>query len=139
MSSKSSGAPGRRARRVLVVDDEELMREAAAALLAEEGYSVREARDGAEALASARAERPDVILTDIMMPLHDGLELLHGLRASEELMRIPVVVMTASCPTLLEGHQVAVLLLKPFTCDALLAAIARALEPDPSGRPRGKD
>lgn len=81
--------------RVLVVDDEPTVRSWLSALLADEGYVVEEASDGAMALAVLRTFRPDVILLDLIMPGMNGRELLLELREDPRLARIPVVVCTA--------------------------------------------
>lgn len=80
---------------MLVCDNEEALRALVAATLEGAGYELVEARDGEEALAQARAVRPDLILLDMMMPVHTGLEVLAELRADPELADTPVVMLTA--------------------------------------------
>ena len=65
--------------RVLVVDDDDALRESLELVLAEEGYDVAGARDGAEALARIEAEPIDIVLCDVRMPGMDGMELLPDL------------------------------------------------------------
>ncbi len=77
---------------VLVVDDQELPRRALRAELEELGFRVREAGDGREALAHFRAARPDVVVTDLVMPGADGIDLLAAIRESS---RAPVVIFTS--------------------------------------------
>ena len=60
--------------KILVVDDEETMVRSLSTLLAQEGYGVAVAADGPQAIEAARAERPDLILLDVMLPGMDGLE-----------------------------------------------------------------
>jgi CheY-like chemotaxis protein len=72
-------------RRILVVDDNADAAVALAELLAELGHEVRVAHDGLEALALARAFRPDVCLLDIGLPVMDGYELAQRLRSQAEL------------------------------------------------------
>lgn len=79
-------------RRVLVVDDEASVREVLAQYLALEGYAVYQARDGAEALAIARAAPPDLVILDLMLPGIDGLEVCRRLRATSA---VPIVMLTA--------------------------------------------
>lgn len=82
--------------KALIVDDEEDVRYVARVSLGSVGgMTVIEARDGKEALARARSERPDVILLDVMMPGMNGPETLASLRACEETAHIPVVFLTA--------------------------------------------
>ncbi len=82
--------------RILIVDDEEDIREVAtAALEAVGGYDVIAAGSGESGIARAAAERPDVILLDVMMPLLDGPATFAKLREREETSGIPVIFMTA--------------------------------------------
>ncbi len=82
-----------RERRILVVDDESSARLALMTLLREDGYQVREAPDGFKAMGIVREWDPDVVLTDVRMPLMDGLELLRAVR--ELRPSIATIVMTA--------------------------------------------
>ena len=79
---------------VLVVEDNPEMRAFIAGILADE-YRVVTARDGRQALDCVREERPDIVLTDLMMPQMSGDELIRELRQSPELSAIPIVVLTA--------------------------------------------
>ena len=81
--------------RVLVVDDDPSIRELIGALLAPESFDVRFAEDGAEAVERARAEQPDLIILDIMMPMMDGLEACRQLKADPVTGGIPVLMLTA--------------------------------------------
>jgi hypothetical protein len=85
------GAP----RSALVVDDDAGLRSLLVGSLCREGYRVREASDGAEALARVAEEVPSVILLDLMMPVMDGFAFLEHLRAKQEWRAVPVVVVTA--------------------------------------------
>ena len=87
------GAPAA-GKRVLITEDDESMREFLTMLVEREGFRVAHARDGGEALASAKAERPDLILLDLMLPSLGGYEVLRALQ-SDELRDVPVVVLTA--------------------------------------------
>src|SRR4029077_16470894 len=80
--------------RVLVADDNADRREYARRLLSEH-YEVEVAGDGLTALHAARARRPDVIVTDIMMPNLDGFGLIRELRNDPELCTIPVLALSA--------------------------------------------
>lgn len=85
-------------RDVLIADDDRGFTQMVARFLqaADEGYRVRSAYDGAEALAEARAARPDVILLDLMMPHMDGFQFLEELKSDPALHDVPVVVVTAT-------------------------------------------
>ena len=82
-------------RAVLVADDDEAVRELVATILEEEGYAVRTAASGSEALSVARQERPAVVLMDVNMPGLDGLSACRRLRADERLAALPVVLMSS--------------------------------------------
>src|SRR5580658_3606485 len=79
--------------RILIVEDELPMRAALADLLAGEGYRVLTAADGESGLERALAEKPDVILLDVMMPKLDGFAVCAELRRVE--VDIPVLLLTA--------------------------------------------
>ena len=116
---------------VLVVDDERVLAALVAELLAEEGYAVRCAFDGAQALAEVERDPPDVLVTDLMMPRLDGLDLARRLRADGR--RVPVVVMSAvHVDVILPGVR---FLAKPFDLDDLLAAVAWAVDELDAGPP----
>jgi CheY-like chemotaxis protein len=66
--------------KILIVDDEEPARQGLTALLARWGYDVEEAADGQDALAKAAAGLPAVVISDLVMPRMDGLELLRALK-----------------------------------------------------------
>ncbi len=111
---------------VLVVEDNLEMRRLLVDTLGP-GYRVACAGDGAAGLAQALALRPDLVLTDVMMPELGGRELLRALRARRELDAVPVVVLTARADDdlrvgcLREGAQDYVL--KPFSADELRARV----------------
>src|SRR5688572_4245944 len=79
---------------VLVVDDEERARKLVAVALRRAGYEVTLASDGTEALERVGEATPDLILSDVMMPGVDGLELLRRLRAEPSTRSIPVILLT---------------------------------------------
>jgi CheY-like chemotaxis protein len=109
--------------RVLAVEDDEDLRAFYRTLLAEEGYDVRAARDGAEAFTMIDWA-PDLILLDLMLPVMDGYQFLRQLRASPQGAHIPVLVLSAALPPgrdTLAGAQA--VLRKPFEFDRLLRTI----------------
>jgi DNA-binding response OmpR family regulator len=81
--------------KVLVVDDEPPIRLLCRVNLEAEGMEVLEAADGEEGLMTARAELPDVVLLDVMMPGMDGWQVAERLFESEETNQIPLVFLTA--------------------------------------------
>ena len=78
---------------VLVVDDEAVLAEMVSMALRYEGWNIATASDGSAAIAAARAQRPDVVVLDVMLPDMSGLEVLHKLR--EEHPQLPVLLLTA--------------------------------------------
>jgi NarL family two-component system response regulator LiaR len=92
---RAQGGVGGGMVKVLIVDDHEVVRHGLRFMLAQEpGFEVvGEAGDGVEALAEIRRWRPDVVLLDLMMPVLDGLGVLHALRGEEE--RPAVIVLTS--------------------------------------------
>ncbi len=79
--------------RILVVDDEDSMCQYLSILLRKEGYTVRTANSGAQALKAIEEEPADLVMTDIQMPKMDGIQLLKGIKAMDP--TTPVVIMTA--------------------------------------------
>jgi PAS domain S-box-containing protein len=116
---------GKRAH-VLIADDNADMRDYLRRLLATR-YEVTDASDGEETFAAARRTRPDLILTDVMMPQLDGYGLLQKLRADPELNGIPVIVLSARAgdEAKVEGLQTGAddYLVKPFSARELLARV----------------
>ena len=81
--------------KVLVVDDDPVILKLLKVNFEMEGYDVTTASDGHEALAAARAEAPDVIVSDVMMPRMDGLELAAALKGDAGLAAIPLMLLSA--------------------------------------------
>lgn len=81
--------------KLLIVEDNAIVREMFAIALSEAGFSVLTADDGYAGLDRARAERPDLILTDIEMPNMNGIQMIQRLRQEPELQCTPVLVLSA--------------------------------------------
>ena len=81
--------------RVLIADDEPNIVVSLEYLMKREGYAVTVARDGVQALAAIRAERPDLVLLDVMMPGKSGFEVCSEVRADELLAGMKIVLLTA--------------------------------------------
>ena len=115
--------------RVLVADDNSDMREYIRRLLI--GYDVEAVADGGAALRSARARRPDLVLTDVMMPGVDGLELMREFRADPALSYVPVILLSARAgeESRIEGLEAGAdeYLVKPFSARELLACVRAQL------------
>ena len=81
--------------KIMVVEDDASLREIYSIRITAEGYEVVSAGDGEEALAMAVREKPDLILSDVMMPKISGFDMLDILRSTPETAKIKVVMMTA--------------------------------------------
>jgi DNA-binding response OmpR family regulator len=119
--SSRDHAPAERATgqpRILVVDDETAIRVLVRMNLVLAGMEVLEAKDGAEALETARRERPDLVLLDVMMPDVDGFEVARELARDEATRDIPVVFLTARADRVdeLRGYEAGAVayVTKPF-------------------------
>jgi PAS domain S-box-containing protein len=118
---------------ILVVDDQPTNREMLSTLLGYRGHRVLEAADGAEALLISRRERPDLVISDILMPTMDGLEFVRRLRADPDLYRTPVIFCTATllhreAEALAEAAGAARLFYKPIDPEKVLAAVDALLQ-----------
>src|SRR5690606_35639205 len=83
------------AKKILLVEDDNNLREIYEARLQAEGYDIVSARDGEEALTVAMKERPDLIISDVMMPKISGFDMLDIIRSTEETKHSKVIMMTA--------------------------------------------
>ncbi|KQX62823.1 hypothetical protein ASD06_12435 [Angustibacter sp. Root456] len=119
---------------VLVVDDDPAVREFVGDLLDLEGHEVRFAADGREALASVRAQRPDCVLLDVMMPGMSGHEVLAELRLADGGADLPVVILTALADEAQtwQGWSAGAdyVLGKPFDSEQLLQVLAYLADAD---------
>ena len=115
--------------RVLVVDDSAAIRELIAVNLELEGYDVRRAADGQEALDVAVQWRPDVVTLDVVMPRLDGMETCARLRADPVTAGVAVVMVTGRAQAADrergEAAGVDAYLTKPFEPAELVATVAR--------------
>jgi DNA-binding response OmpR family regulator len=92
--------------RVLIVEDEDLIRDTYARRLAHEGYTVSEARNGREALSTARQTPPQLILLDVLLPDISGFEVLKALRADRRFLTVPILLFT-NLSQHMDKHQAA--------------------------------
>ncbi len=81
--------------KILIIEDQPQMRENVALILELNGFEVAVAANGREGVAKARADRPDLILCDVMMPELDGYGVLHLLRKDESMRAVPFIFLTA--------------------------------------------
>jgi signal transduction histidine kinase/DNA-binding response OmpR family regulator len=115
-------------RRVLLADDNADLRDYIGRLLADNGYEVATVADGVAALAALRARRPDILVTDVMMPRLDGFGLLKAVREDASLRDLPTVMLSARAgdDAKVEGLDAGAddYLTKPFSARELLARVA---------------
>lgn len=121
-------------KKILVIDDDGDLLELARIRLEASGYRIVTLPSGERALETARREKPDLVLLDIVMPGKSGCEVCQEMKADEETRGIPVIVFTAHYP---EEEYVKVgagdigaddYILKPFDVPALLAKIKRLIK-----------
>lgn len=117
---------------VLVIDDEVPIVELLVDVIEEKGHIALRAGNGMEGLALARARLPDLIISDVMMPLLDGYALLRALRSEPDLAHTTIVLVSAAFPRGVKPQitpPADVYLRKPFD----LAAIEQLIDLLPSG------
>ena len=112
---------------ILLVDDEFSIVEVLAHLLGEEGYAVMTASNGQEALDRASETKPDLVITDQMMPLMSGADLFRALKKIPSLRGVPVILITSAPLRAARELRWADLIPKPFDLDDLLRAVRRVL------------
>ena len=109
---------------VLLVEDDPAIRALLSLVLETRDYRVVTAADGQQALSQIHAERPDVILLDLMLPNVDGWAVLDALDGDALLSQIPVIAMSAYRPAQLPcGRGVRAFLTKPFDVQGLLGVL----------------
>jgi CheY-like chemotaxis protein len=117
--------------RILLVEDSDFLRPMFARILRGRGFEVRETCDGLEALLCLEEFRPDLVLTDLMMPVLDGVELIKRLRGIPGLETVPVVVISAMQSAAMENEArlagAADVITKPVDSDDLVNRIIRYL------------
>lgn len=126
---KSRGAAQRET--VLIVEDNAELRDYMASLL-ENDYIIYKAPDGAEALACARKVLPSLIISDLMMPRMDGIELTASIKSDERTSHIPVILLTAKSgrESRIDGLKTGAddYLTKPFSVEELTVRVANLIE-----------
>jgi DNA-binding NarL/FixJ family response regulator len=120
------------AKQLLVVDDDPNLLLAVSETLRAENYDVVTARRGAEAMVRVAESLPDLIISDIRMPVMDGYALVRNLRAAPRTRLIPIVFLTAKDETVdrIAGFRSGVdaYITKPFESDELIAVVKSILE-----------
>ena len=120
--------------RILVIEDQPDNRTILRDLLTAAGFTVLEAEDGEAGIAMALAERPDLILMDIQMPLVDGYEATRRIKAQPDMAAVPIIAVTsyalAGDETKTKAAGCDGYVAKPFSPRALLAEVRRFLDAD---------
>jgi CheY-like chemotaxis protein len=122
--------------RILVVEDEDAIGQVMVDVLADEGYEVRRARNGREALAMLHAWLPRLILLDLMMPVMDGWAFrAEQRRLSGGAAAVPVIVLSGAREARARAAELGAVeaLSKPFNLGDVIAAVERWARPDAPG------
>jgi CheY-like chemotaxis protein len=117
--------------RILVVEDEESLLKLESILLSSKGYSVTGVMDGRSALEEVKANQPDLVILDIMLPELDGFEVCRQIKEDPETRHIPVLILTAkkNSQDLARGQQVGcdAYITKPFKSAKVLDMVQELL------------
>ncbi len=118
-------------RTILTVDDSPSMRQMVSFTLRRAGYTLLEATDGRDAVAKLGASRADLVITDLNMPVMDGLQLIRHLRADPTYRFVPIVMLTTESDAARKqaGREAGATgwIVKPFTPEQLVAVVAKVL------------
>ena len=119
-------------KKILVVDDEPSVLKVLKRRLESKNYDVITAEDGLEGLEKALEQRPDLVISDIMMPTMDGYTFIKKLKAKPGLSRVPILILTAKEKMqdlfLFEGIKACDYIVKPFETEDLLNKITQLLQ-----------
>ncbi|MBH0000602.1 response regulator [Pseudoalteromonas sp. NSLLW24] len=118
-------------KRILAVDDSASMRQMVSFTLKTAGFDVTEAKDGSEALAIAKQQDFDAVISDVNMPLMDGITLIRELRTLPSYKFTPLLMLTteSGLEKKIEGKAAGATgwIVKPFNPDQLLAVIKKVI------------
>jgi len=126
---------GSMAKKVLIVDDEEPIRKSISVILyLNRGFEILEAEDGLIGLEVAKKQKPDLIISDVVMDNLNGFMMLESLKADPETAKIPVIMMTSPAKNAGAWKSGAAIeyLEKGFTLDELLVIVDRILKAEPT-------
>ena len=112
---------------ILIVDDEPDIRFMMRLILESAGHEVTEARHGGMGLQSVKASRPDLVITDVMMPTMDGLEFITRLRSDPETAAIPILAVSGNSELATAADA---RLRKPFLAPELLRVVGLLIRED---------
>ena len=118
-------------KKILAVDDSATIRTSISFVLKQEGYEVVEAVDGVDGLAKAKADKFNLVITDINMPNMDGIEMIKQLRTTEGYKFTPIIALTTENQDskMQEGKAAGATgwIVKPFTSEKLLAIVKKII------------
>jgi CheY-like chemotaxis protein len=116
--------------KIVVAEDEFLIADMLVVSLEDAGYEVRSAANGAYALDLIREERPDLLITDFMMPIMTGLELAEVIKADADLQDLPIVLVSGAQGSIARGRAdlFGHVFDKPYLIDQILALAASIAE-----------
>lgn len=110
-------------KKVLVVDDIPVERELLRLILEDGGYEVDEARHGSDAITQMRDPLPDLVMTDLMMPVMTGQQLVQHMRSDRRTALVPILVLSANPNAAKIATQADAVIGKPFERANLLATV----------------
>ena len=117
---------------ILVVDDSNSLRQLVAATLEGAAHKVTQAKDGADGLQAAQTGRFDLVISDVNMPVMDGLTMVRKLRAQAASKHIPILILTTEMDPVKrkEARDAGATgwIVKPFNPDQLLATVRKVLD-----------
>jgi CheY-like chemotaxis protein len=115
---------------IVIAEDEFLIAEVLKIMLEDAGHQVEAAAHGVAALDLVQQKRPDLVLTDFMMPLMTGLELAQNIRANPDLTDIPIILMSGAQASIGRAHPEAfnAVLEKPYNEARLLSTIEQVMK-----------
>lgn len=120
--------------KVLLVDDDKQILRSLSVYLELENYQVDTASNGFEAMEKIKANKPEILVLDVMMPEMDGFEVLEKIKSEESLTDIPVIMLTAKGQDVdvLTGYRMGAssYMTKPFNLNELVENIELILNPD---------
>jgi DNA-binding response OmpR family regulator len=117
--------------KILIAEDEQFMLKALEYRLKKDGYETITSSDGRDALSKINSLKPDIIITDIMMPYFTGLEILNFVKSNPETKDIPIIILSAATleKTVLEAFNLGAddFVTKPFSPNELSIRIKKIL------------
>ena len=116
---------------ILIVADEYLIADMLGYALEDEGYMVAKASNGRKGLEVLDRERPELVITDFMMPVMDGLEFARAIRARPQSSSLPIILMSGAQASIgrAEPSLFSAVFDKPFQLDAVLATVRTLVGP----------